>query len=169
MICFIAYIKLQQLLSYCEFSLGYLYQGNFYKNIFYYMQCWPVLDLFCVHYFCQQHTYLFYNHVYVYKKAREKFLLWCTRLRICLQQFGLLQRRGFNPQTQQVKGSGIAAAAVAWIQSLARELPYAMGVILKKKKKKKKKQSKEKNSWKFKICSKAMSNYPHDFRTTLQC
>ena len=32
---------------------------------------------------------------------------------------------------QWVKGSG-AATAVAWIQSLAGELPYAMGVAIKK-------------------------------------
>ena len=42
---------------------------------------------------------------------------------------------------QWVKGSGFASAvlqvtAMAWSQSLARELPYAMGVAIKKKKKK---------------------------------
>ena len=34
---------------------------------------------------------------------------------------------------QWVKGSGITASA-AWIQSLAWELPYAMGVAIKRKK-----------------------------------
>ena len=45
---------------------------------------------------------------------------------------------------QGVKGSGIAAAvadipAVAWIQSLAQELPCAVGVAIKRDQKKKKK------------------------------
>ena len=45
---------------------------------------------------------------------------------------------------QQVKGSGVAAAA-AWIQSLVQDLPYAAGVTitLKEEKKKKKKQQPE--------------------------
>ena len=47
-----------------------------------------------------------------------------------------------------VKGSGIAAsiaqiAAVAWIQSLAQELPYATGVAIKIGKKKKKKEKRK--------------------------
>ena len=50
-----------------------------------------------------------------------------------------------------VKGSGIAAsiaqiAAVAWIQSLAQELPYATGVAIKIKKKKKKKGKEKRNN-----------------------
>ena len=49
-----------------------------------------------------------------------------------------------------VKGSGIAAsiaqiAAVAWIQSLAQELPYATGVAIKIGKKKKKGKEKRNN------------------------
>ena len=45
-------------------------------------------------------------------------------------------------QSQWVKGSGVAIP-VAWIQSLALELPYAMGTALKKKKKKKKTKNKK--------------------------
>ena len=49
----------------------------------------------------------------------------------------------FAAEVQWVKGSGIATAvvqvaAVAWIPSLAQELPLAMGVATKKKKKQKK-------------------------------
>ena len=47
---------------------------------------------------------------------------------------------------QGVKGSGVAVAwvaAVANIQSLAWELPHAMGAAIKRKKKKEKKQKKD--------------------------
>ena len=44
----------------------------------------------------------------------------------------LLWRYGLYPWPWWVKGSGIVAA-VAYIQSLARELPYAAGVAIKKK------------------------------------
>ena len=66
-------------------------------------------------------------------------------LRIQLQWLTLLQRYKFESLpclVQWVKGSSLTVpvvwvAAVAWIQSLARELPYAAGVAIKKKKKKK--------------------------------
>ena len=51
-----------------------------------------------------------------------------------LLRLGLLQRCMFDPSLAQwVKGPNIAAAA-ARIQSLAGELPYAVGVAIKKKK-----------------------------------
>ena len=56
------------------------------------------------------------------------------------------ERCGFDSQVW-VKGSGTVTAvarvaAVAWIQSLAWELSYAMSTAIKKKKKKEKKSSK---------------------------
>ena len=58
------------------------------------------------------------------------------------------ERCGFDSQlVQWVKGSGTVTAvarvaAVAWIQSLAWELSYAMSTAIKKKRKKEKKSSK---------------------------
>ena len=61
-----------------------------------------------------------------------EFPLWHSGLRIQLQHLGFLQRCGFDPCLEQwVKGSGITAA-VAQIQSLAWELPHAVGAAIKK-------------------------------------
>ena len=59
-------------------------------------------------------------------KPFREFLLWRSGLRIRLQWLGLLQRHGFNPHAQWLKGSGICCSCsvaryVAHDQSLARE------------------------------------------------
>ena len=61
------------------------------------------------------------------KVNRGEFLLWCSGLRIQMQQLGPLWRCRFEPWPG-IKGSCVAAAAalvaaVARIQSLAQELP----------------------------------------------
>ena len=64
--------------------------------------------------------------------CKKEFLLWHSGLRIQMQW--LSGGTGSIPSPAQwVKGSSVASAA-AWTQSLAGELPYAMGVALKKKK-----------------------------------
>ena len=55
-----------------------------------------------------------------------EFPLWLNGLRIQLQQFGSLQRSGFDLWPGTTMGQ---------IQSQAQELPYAMGVDIKWKKK----------------------------------
>ena len=73
-----------------------------------------------------------------------EFPLWHSGLRIRLQGLGgHCKGAGLVPSPElQVKGSSVAAA-MAWVaaaaetQSLAWELPYAIGALKKKKKKKK--------------------------------
>ena len=61
-----------------------------------------------------------------------EFPPWYSGLRIQLQQVGWIERCWFDPRPAQwVKGSSVVAA-VAWIQTLAQELPYAAaGVAVK--------------------------------------
>ena len=60
-------------------------------------------------------------------------MLWHSGLRPRLQWLQLLQRCRFDPWPGPLgyKGSG-TAVTVAWIQSLAWELSYAVGVAIKK-------------------------------------
>ena len=77
-----------------------------------------------------------------------EFLLCLSGLRIWRQPLGLLQevQAGSPSQCSGLKRSGIPEA-LAWVaaaaqsQSLAKELPYAMHVSIKRKKKKKKKKN----------------------------
>lgn len=69
----------------------------------------------------------------------EDFLPWCGGLRIRPHRLRLQWRCRFRPRPAQwVKASSIGAAvaqiiAAAQIQSLAEELPYAMGTAIKNK------------------------------------
>ena len=65
-------------------------------------------------------------------------MLWCSGLKIQLQQLRSLQSPGFNPW---LLGQWIKDTSVARIQPLAQELLYAVDVAIKKKKKKKKKKN----------------------------
>ena len=56
------------------------------------------------------------------KKQKQEFPLWCSGLRLRLQQLGSLQRGGLDPSAHWVKGFSIAIAA-ARIQSLALVWP----------------------------------------------
>ena len=60
-------------------------------------------------------------------------MLCCSGLRLALQWLELLGKHGFDPMWAQWGKGSEGAPAVAEIQSLAWELPYAVDAAIKKK------------------------------------
>ena len=71
------------------------------------------------------------------RKQKQEFLPQCSGLRIQLEWLGWLWRYVFDSLPSGVgwRICPLMAMAVAWIQSLAWELPYALGAAIKKKRK----------------------------------
>ena len=79
-----------------------------------------------------------HQYIMFFKNYKQEFPLWHSVLRIQLQWLRSLWRCRFNPlpttvgQRSSVAAAAVQIAAVAWIQSLAQELLYVMGMAIKK-------------------------------------
>ena len=68
-------------------------------------------------------------------KTSEEFLLWCSGLRIQRSSLGCCGGGGSIPSPVHCVEGSSGAIVVTQIQSLAQEIPYAMGVAIKNGKK----------------------------------